>query len=140
MLKEVIDNDAFFEVVQAELKSNKVVSFKVKGTSMNPFYTDSETIVFVETPTTLNKYDVVLAHYQGMVILHRIIKVSGNKYTLRGDSTFRKEVVTKNDIFGKVIKHHNQKDILENSINYRFKVFLWTHNPLRKLFIRWRSK
>ncbi|MDG0889485.1 S24/S26 family peptidase [Paracholeplasma manati] len=139
MLKTIIDNDTFFEVVKAELAHNKTVSFKVKGQSMWPFYHDGLTTVLVSSATSLKKYDVVLANYQGKVILHRIIQIQGDSITLRGDATFRKEVVSRSEVFARVVEHQTKKTIPSNQIRYRFKVWLWVHNPLRKLCIRLRS-
>jgi signal peptidase I len=139
MLKTIIDNDTFFKVVKAELGSKKNVSFTVKGTSMWPFYKDGKTIVFVVLPERLKKYDVVLANYQGKVILHRIIKIQNNTYTLRGDATYRKEVVDVKDIFAKVTIHQNQKKVSIHSKKYRLSVFLWVNNPFRTLLLRLRS-
>lgn len=139
MLKTIIDNDTFFEVVKAELAQDKTVSFKVKGQSMWPFYHDGQTTVLVSSANSLKKYDVVVANYQGKVILHRIIKIQGDSITLRGDATFRKEVVSRSVVFARVVEHQTKKTISSNQKRYRFKVWLWIHNPLRKLFIRLRS-
>lgn len=139
MLKTIIDNDTFFEVVKAELGSKKRVSFTVKGTSMWPFYKDGQTIVYVDLPEKLKKYDVVLANYQGKVILHRIIKIHHDTYTLRGDATYRKEVVDVQDIFAKVTIHQNKKKVSIHSKTYRLLVILWVNNPFRTLLLRLRS-
>ncbi len=139
MLKTIIDNDTFFEVVKAELASQKNISFTVKGTSMWPFYKDGKTIVYVDLPKHLKKYDVVLADYQGKVILHRIIKIQNDTYTLRGDATYRKEVVDVTDIFAKVIAHQHKKKVSMDSKKYRLSVFLWVNNPFRKVILRLRS-
>lgn len=139
MLKTIIDNDTFFEVVKAELTQNKTVSFKVKGQSMWPFYHDGQTTVLVSSATSLKKYDVVLANYQGKVILHRIIQIQGDSITLRGDATFRKEVVSRREVFAKVVEHQTKITTSSNQKSYRIQVWLWVHNPLRKLFIRLRS-
>jgi signal peptidase I len=139
MLKTIIDNDTFFEVVKAELGLKKNVSFTVKGTSMWPFYQDGKTIVYVDSPKELKKYDVVLADYQGKVILHRIIKIEHDTYTLRGDATYRKEVVDVKDIFAKVIEHQNKKKVSIHSKKYRLFVFLWVNNPFRTVLLRLRS-
>ena len=140
MLKAVIDNETFFEVVKAELKSNKQVQFTVKGQSMWPFFHHNQTVVTVEQAKHFKKYDVVLFDYQGQVLLHRIIKIQTETITLRGDSTFRKEVVPISSIFGKVIQHQNQKTTLTNNRSYRFKVWCWVHNPFRKLCIKARLR
>lgn len=140
MLKVVVDNETLFEVIESELQRGKDVSFKVKGTSMWPFYLDNKTTVTVSYPKTLKKRDVVLFHYQNQVLLHRILKIKGSTYTMRGDATFRKEVVQKDAIFGMVVKHQTQKMVMEQNKRYRLSVFLWVKNPFRTLLIRLRSK
>lgn len=140
MLKVVVENDAFFEVLKLELQNGiKEVTFKVKGTSMWPFYKDNKTVVFASLPKTLKKYDVVLAEFEGKVLLHRIIKVKGQTITLRGDATFRKEVVEFKDIFAKVLYHQTNKKRSENSYLYRLAVILWVNNPFRKILLKLRS-
>ena len=138
MLKTIIDNDTFFEVVKSELATNKTVSFTVKGQSMWPFYKDGKTIVTVASPKQLKKYDVVLANYQEKVILHRIIKIQKDTYILRGDATTRKEVVHLSDMFGKVLEHKNKKIIKTTSLGYRLKVWFWVNNPFRIVLLRLR--
>lgn len=140
MLKAVIDNETFFEVVKAELKSNKQVQFTVKGQSMWPFFHHNKTVVTIDVPLNLKKYDVVLFEYHDQVLLHRIIKMKQDTITLRGDATYRKEVVNRDAIFGKVIAHQNEKTVLALRKSYRFKVWCWVHNPFRKLCIKVRSK
>lgn len=140
MLKTIIDNDTFFDVVKSELGVSKTVSFTVKGQSMWPFYKDGKTIVTVESPKQLKKYDVVLATYQDKVILHRIIQIQGDTYILRGDATTRKEVVKKTDIFGRVLQHQTQKITQAPDLSHRMKVWFWVNNPLRTLLLRLRAK
>ncbi|MDX9808480.1 MAG: S24/S26 family peptidase [Acholeplasma sp.] len=139
MLKTIIDNDTFFDVVKAEVALNKTIHFTVKGQSMWPFYHDGQTTVSVTSFQSLKKYDVVLANYQGKVILHRIIQIQGDSITLRGDATFRKEVVSRSEVFAKVVEHQTKITTSSNQKSYRIQVWLWVHNPLRKLFIRLRS-
>lgn len=139
MLKQTIDNDTFFEVVKAEVGHCKNMSFTVKGTSMWPFYKDAKTVVYVDSPKSLKKYDVVLADYQGKVILHRIIKIKEHTYTLRGDATVRKEVVDLKDIFAKVTHHQTKHKVSRFSKRYQLAVWLWVNQPFRKLLLRLRS-
>ncbi|MCU0105642.1 S24/S26 family peptidase [Acholeplasma vituli] len=141
MLKVVVENDAFFDVMKIELQNGiKEVMFKVKGTSMWPFYLDNKTVVYVASPKQLRKYDVVLADYDNQVLLHRIIKIEGSTYTLRGDATYRKEVVDFKDIFAKVTHHQTNKKRSEQSKWYRLTVILWVNNPFRKILLKLRSK
>lgn len=140
MLKVVVENDAFFEVIKLELQNGiKEVTFKVKGTSMWPFYKDNKTVVFASLPKTLKKYDVVLAEFEGKVLLHRIIKVKGQTITLRGDATFRKEVIVIKDIIAIVTHHQTVKKKSETSKLYRLAVILWVNNPFRKILLKLRS-
>lgn len=139
MLKQVIDNDTFFELIKPELALGKTASFTVKGSSMWPFYKDLKTVVTVIKPNQLKKHDVVLAHFQGKVILHRIINIEENALTLRGDATIKKEGVLLKDIFGVVLSHQTKRTIKEDHKGYRCLVYLWVKNPLRRFLLKLRS-
>ena len=82
------------------------------------------------------KLDVVLAIYEERLVLHRIIKINGDIYTLRGDGAYLKETVSSKDIIGYVVSHQHKKVILETNCYYRLMTILWVYNPIRKLMIK----
>lgn len=62
------------------------VTFPVKGWSMLPFIIGSEESVILMKPERLAVGDVVLAWVEGCrYVVHRIIRIDGNRVTLMGD-------------------------------------------------------
>lgn len=130
-----IQNDDFISLIKNALSQNQTVRFKVKGSSMWPFYKDQATSIVLTKKDEYKKLDVVLATYQNRYVLHRIIKKHDNSLILRGDGAFSKEAISPEDIIGYSVSHETKKTIKENNFIYRFIVILWIHNPLRRIMI-----
>lgn len=125
-------------IVIEHLELNQDVEIKVSGHSMLPFFRHLKTIVKLRKEITYRKYDVVLAKYENQYILHRVISVKQNTYILRGDGAFRKEIVDKSDVFGRVVSFHTQG---KKSKAYQFKVRLWLFfYPLRSVLLKFVRK
>lgn len=133
-----VDNLLFLQSIDELLKEGKTVEFKVKGNSMLPFFKHEKTIVTLEKSKNYKKRDVVLAKYNDLVLLHRIIKIKNNIYTLRGDGLISKEYVKINDVYGKVISFKtNDKKIKF----YKTKVLVWLLlRPIRRLLLKFIKK
>ena len=133
-----VDNLLFLQSIDELLKEGKTVEFKVKGNSMLPFFKHEKTIVTLEKPTNYKKHDVIIAKYNDLVVLHRIIKIKNNIYTLRGDGLISKEYVKINDIYGKVVSFKtNDKKIKF----YKTKVVIWLLlRPVRRLLLKFIKK
>ncbi len=71
-----------------------------RGRSMIPMLRTGKDVVKLVKPTAaLKKYDVVLYRLQsGKYILHRVIAVRGDILVIRGDNTYKKEYVERDDI------------------------------------------
>ena len=117
-----IPNLEMLDLIVEQLNNNQVVSFRVVGHSMLPFFKDQKTIVELKKEQQYKKYDVVLFKYEGQVLLHRIIKTNENEYIIRGDGSFRKEVVNASEIYGKVIDFKTND---RNIYLYILKVKVW---------------
>lgn len=103
---KTISNDIFFAQVSADLSAGRSVSFKVKGNSMFPFLRNCKDIVFVSPVNQpIVKKDVVLFYHKGRYVLHRVINIEGNSYTIQGDGVYAsREYCTGEDIIG-VVTH-----------------------------------
>lgn len=119
------------------LNEGKIVTFKVSGTSMWPFYMDQQTQVTLQK-TAYRKYDVVLAYYTNRYVLHRILSIKNDTIILRGDGAVTKEILHAKDILGKVISYETKKAVNQDVCSHRLRVWLWVHNPLRRLFLRFK--
>lgn len=133
-----VDNLLFLQSIDELLKEGRTVEFKVKGNSMLPFFKHEKTIVTLKKPNNYKKHDVIIAKYNDLVVLHRIIKIKNNIYTLRGDGLISKEYVKINDIYGKVISFKtNDKKIKF----YKTKVVIWLLlRPIRRLLLKFIKK
>lgn len=63
-------------------------SFYPAGTSMQPFIVQGrDKVILSSVPDRLKKYDIVLYQREnGTYVLHRIVGLNGNIYTMRGDN------------------------------------------------------
>jgi len=129
--KEIVSNHKMMPIIIDTLKQNKMVSFTVKGTSMRPFFKDNHTIVQLKKFDTYHKGDVVLFQYENQVLLHRIIKIKDDKYMIQGDGAYRKEIVDKDAIYGKVISFIGQSPQYER--NYKIWMAL---RPFRRILLK----
>lgn len=132
--KKVLDTNDLLDEVVGLLNQNRAVEIIVTGHSMLPFYKHGKTIVRLKADRVYQKYDVVLFKYNKQYILHRIIKIKGDVYTLRGDGAFRKEVVHKDAIYAKVIDFNLNGRRVKF---YRFKYRLWLlATPIRRILLK----
>ncbi len=120
--------------VKALIEEGHQVTIKTSGMSMWPFYKHHQTMVVLDKPEHLKKYDVVLYKHEDQYLLHRIIKIK-DKFWIRGDFNLAYEYIDKDLVFAKVISHKTSKiNINERNIIYLFKVWLWqVLKPLRPI-------
>ena len=104
MEKMVIANDPFFAEVVRMLGEGKRVRIPVKGYSMLPFIRGEKDEVWLETPGEVKVDDIVLFHYRGRYIMHRVIGRDADKYIIRGDGVPKNcEYPVREEILGKVV-------------------------------------
>ncbi|MFA5692508.1 MAG: S24/S26 family peptidase [Acholeplasmataceae bacterium] len=131
-----IDNHEFIKIIKEHLNLGQIVSIKVKGNSMLPFFINDKTVVDLKKEKNYLKYDVILAKYNNHYVLHRIIKIKDNIYVLRGDGNLTKEVVKYEDIYAKVVGFKTNEKTIKR---YKFKVFLWQLlRPIRRILLKLR--
>ena len=112
--------------------------FQIKGTSMLPFLKENTVVKITENIQRLKKYDCILYERATKeLVLHRIVKINQQTFTLMGDNLFFKENnIKKSQIIGKLEGfYQNEKYIKVNNQIYRFKVFLHYKRLIqRKIF------
>ena len=83
------------------LKRDGRLVYKTKGYSMNPMlYQNRDVVVISAKEKRLKKHDVAFYRRGNDHILHRVIKVRENDYLIRGDNTYRLEIVPEEDVLG----------------------------------------
>ncbi len=80
-------------IIDNALASGKKVILNVTGSSMYPMLLSTNDTVMLEKAENVKKYDVLLFKRKttGKYILHRVIKIKDNVYTIAGDNETKKE-------------------------------------------------
>lgn len=125
-----IANNIFFEWVESEIAQGNPVQFRLKGTSMFPLLKDGKDKVILHpcSADELSPMDVILFRYNGKHLLHRILKIEGDKLIIQGDGSYiAKEQCTIKDVVGKVqtIIRPSGKSISVNSWRWKLPSRLW---------------
>lgn len=95
------NNDLFFREVEALIKENLKVTFRLKGGSMRPFLRDGDVIrIAPRAAEALRPGDIALAHTDYGVLLHRIVRISGEQVILLGDANRREELTERGKVIG----------------------------------------
>ena len=100
-----VPNEIFFDWVSSELSEGKDVRIRMKGWSMRPLLRPGKDEVVLGTlkDGEPSRLDVVLFHYKGQTIFHRVLRIDGNEYTIQGDGNFTgQEKCGREDIVGKL--------------------------------------
>lgn len=108
------------------------------GSSMRPMLRNRRDRVVVRAigEKTLKKYDLPLYRLSnGKYVMHRIIGVKDDCYVIRGDNTFQKEYVPREQILGYVSEfYRGEKRVETDDRAYRMYAALWQGiYPLRAL-------
>jgi len=139
MNRHVVSLEGLRPLIDEQLHQGKDVTFRVKGNSMFPFLrTDQTDVTLTSPPETCKKMDVILFRTEaGKYILHRIVKVEGDKYLTMGDGLRTKETTSKRQVVA-IMKAFSYKDktTSADSQSYRFKVRIWIClSPFRSLML-----
>ena len=91
--------------LRSEIDKHGTIVYKVSGTSMLPLLKqETDLVVICKISAPLKPRDIVL--YQrdnGTFVLHRVIKVHGDSYTMRGDNCSQLEHgIRRGQILGKL--------------------------------------
>ena len=134
MGKVVLPNEVLLGEVARLLDEGREVVITPKGRSMLPFIRGEVDRVKLRHPSELGVGDIVLAHFGGRYVMHRIIDIKGDKITLMGDGNLREteqgERSEVNGVVTEIIKpgnHHCKPG----------KAWLWRHTLfLRKYLLK----
>lgn len=86
---KTIANRDFFDWAEQMLAEGKTVRFRVRGNSMYPLLrgrTDEVILRPRNDGETPRKGEIVLFRYRGRHILHRVVRIAGNRLEMRGDN------------------------------------------------------
>ena len=124
--------------VENELRESGVYISVTKGASMRPLLkTNRDIVVLKKIEKEPVKYDVVLYRDSvGKYLLHRIIKVTPDRFIIRGDNTFINERVPKDKIIAVLTEYKRKgKKHSTHDFGYLFYSRIWNFiYPVRFLF------
>ena len=133
-MKKVILEDLTSEALTQLFDDGNEVLLHPKGKSMLPFIREGRDMLKLRRPLELKVGDIVLAWFNGKLLLHRVYALEGEKVTLMGDGNLRgTEGVTTSDVVGVVMEiitpdGHRRKPR---------KAWLWRHTlALRKYLLK----
>lgn len=89
MAKVVLPNEVLLGEVARMLDEGREVIITPKGKSMLPFIRGEVDRVKLRHPDELRVGDIVLAHFRGRYVMHRIIDIKEDKITLMGDGNLK---------------------------------------------------
>ena len=90
MKRVIIQNAIIFSEVDKLVSNGESVTIKTKGNSMLPFISGERDSVVLAKTDNIKLYDIVLAVVnENQYVLHRVIKIMGNKLILMGDGNLK---------------------------------------------------
>lgn len=126
----IVKNDAFFKDVQ-DIINTQDVTFKIKGSSMWPFFKDGKTSITLTKIQQIKRLEVYLFKYKDQYIIHRLIQIKDDTYIFRGDGLISKEVVDKDSILAHVCGYQTKRYIKTDHWFYKLRVRLYRLLPRR---------
>ena len=133
--------DDLMPLIVERLSAGQSVEFMPRGISMRPLLREGrDSVVLSSCQGRLKKFDIPLYRRRnGGYVLHRVVKVEDNSYTLIGDNQYIYEPsVTDSQIIAVVTAvRRGGRLIFPNNIIYRTYVSLWhSTRSLRSFCIR----
>ena len=121
--------DDIMPIIREQLALGESVKFSPRGISMLPMLRQGvDSIVLSTLPPRLKKYDIPLYQREnGSYVLHRIVSVQGDSYTLIGDNQFVYEKgISHSQCIGVVTAfYRGDKMYSVNDLSYRIYCVLW---------------
>lgn len=134
MEKVVLPNEVLLGEVARMLNEGREVVITPKGRSMLPFIKGEVDRVKLRHPESLGVGDIVLAHFGGSYIMHRIVAINGNEVVLMGDGNLKDtEHGDRSEVVGVVAEIISP----DNRHHKPGKAWLWRHTLfLRKYLLK----
>ena len=134
-----LPNDVFLGLVSETLAEGHTAVIWVKGYSMRPFIEFGRDKVKLAPAAACHEGDAVLAEIaKGHYVLHRIIKVEGERLTLQGDGNVRGiEHCLTADVRGVVTEYiRPNRTLSADDVCLKRKIRLWRKlRPIRRYLL-----
>lgn len=128
-----LDNEPFFEELRTMLSLGRQVVIRAKGWSMLPLIWDERDKITLAplSPDSLTIGRVVLARMgDRRYIVHRIVAIKEDRFTLRGDGNpYQYEYCHRDQIHAELISiERNGRLVEQGSLSWRLYRHLWPSN------------
>lgn len=87
-----------------DLKTGKNVSFRPRGNSMKPKIESGQLVTISPEINDLKLGDILFCKVKGNYYIHLLSAIDGQRYQISNNHNFVNGWISKNSIFGKVIK------------------------------------
>ncbi len=130
-----IENSVLFPEICKLLDEGHTVTLGLKGFSMRPFLENNRDKAVLIKGDGLRKGEPVLAEVApGHYVLHRLVKIDGDKLTLLGDGNLTPEHCRRDDVKAHVIGFYRKGNTELDSIGgHKWKVYSWWWTRLRPI-------
>jgi len=134
MEKVILPNEVLLGEVAQLLGEGREVVMTPKGRSMLPFIRGEVDRIKLRQSDELSVGDIVLAYFGNRYILHRIVAINGEEFTLMGDGNLKDtEQGNRSNVVGKVVEIITP----DNRQHKPRKAWLWRHTLfLRKYLLK----
>ena len=119
-------SDYVFPNIEELLAQKGEAITSTAGLSMYPMLRNRRDMVVIKKPCReLSRNDVPLYRMKsGKLVLHRILSVKGDKYIIRGDNLYAKEIVDKNQIIGVLSSFYRGGKFYDCETNKIYKLYV----------------
>ena len=97
-----MDKKILQKILLAQVSCDREVCISVTGVSMNPTLFEGDTIT-VKKAKSYDVGDILVFIYKGELLVHRLLKIQGDRLFCKGDNSFRLEDMPYDDVAGKVV-------------------------------------
>lgn len=138
---QVLSNKVLFTKIREQIAEGRKVTIRAKGWSMLPLvWDDRDTLTLAAvSEDTFQKGHIVLAQLgTGRYVVHRIARVKGQRYCLRGDGNpYQEEYVHRDKIYAELVAIQRAgKQINSKHWLWKFCQHLWPSNGfLRRVLL-----
>lgn len=98
-----------YNVLRSQLNSNRFVDISVTGVSMEPSLRAGDVVTIRRTESYEVGDILVFLYKNNELLIHRLLRIKGQRYFCKGDNAFRLEDADYEQVFGKVVKVNGEE-------------------------------
>ena len=129
MKTKMMPNAELLSFVVDELQAvpGKTITLPLRGRSMRPFLEDGRDKALLRAATLVSVGDAVLAEISpGFYVLHRVIRLDGDRVTLRGDGNLHCEYCRVSDVKATVLGFYRKgRSDIDSTNGWKWRVYSW---------------